>query len=748
MKNVLDRQKSAMSLDRTQQQTPHDLQQSQELSLLHTRPPTEVPGIRVERFLGSGAYGEVWVGVDRNTGRRVAIKFYAHKQGVDWSLLSREVEKLVFLSADRYVVQLLEVGWDAEPPFYVMEYLENGSLDDLLRSGGALPTTAAVELFTEICRGLSHAHGKGVLHCDLKPANILLDQDHKPRLADFGQSRLSSEQTPALGTLFFMAPEQADLSSVPDVRWDVYALGAILHCLLTGDPPFRTTETLSLLDTAVDLPDRLARYRHALQTSPGLDDQRLSKLDNPLRELMERCLAIDPQQRFANVQEVLSSLEQRQRAQQMRPMLAFGLVFPLLMLLVMSFFGWRGYHRALFDTESLAERRAIENNQFAAQLAAERVAAEIERDFDIVSDEAARTAFNEYFDAVRTHSLLPQLANPRLEEAALAQLQEEFSSDSKREDLNNYLVRRLRRYKQHPKLASMFVLNAEGTMLAAAYEGDEVSQSVARNFAYRSYFHGGPIDLPKETRITAIRPIQETHLSAVFQSSTTKKWKVAISTPIWRDVPDSEEEQVAGLLVVTLNLGDFDFFKTIQKQGAERLAVLVDGRPGDHTGVILQHPLFDTMLSSNQTLPNGFQKSRVPLQADGTLPQDLYVDPLGQTDFGEAYARSWLAAAAPVRSVNNEGPMGGENGSGLVVLVQEDYLAVISPVRQLGQRLVREGLLALAVVVLVTVLLWYLVLRIVREPPRTPRPIPSVVTRVSTPIHAETTILAQRPAKH
>ncbi len=131
----------------------------------------------------------------------MAIKFYAHRGGLDWSLLSREVEKLAFLFADRYVVQLLDVGWDAEPPYYVMEYLERGSLEDLLRREGRLAVEQAVELFRDVAVGLVHAHGKGVLHCDLKPANVLLDQDTKPRLADFGQSRLSHEQTPALGTL-------------------------------------------------------------------------------------------------------------------------------------------------------------------------------------------------------------------------------------------------------------------------------------------------------------------------------------------------------------------------------------------------------------------------------------------------------------------------------------------------------------------------------------------------------------------
>ena len=728
-----------MSHDFTQQQSPADEERSQQLSVQHTRPPTEVPGYRMERFLGAGAYGEVWVGVDRNTGRQVAIKFYAHKRGVDWQLLAREVEKLVFLSADRYVVQLLEVGWDAEPPYYVMEFLENGSLEDLLRTNGTMPVNEAVEMFTDICQGLSHAHGKGVLHCDLKPANILLDQDQKPRLADFGQSRLSSEQTPALGTLFYMAPEQADLAAVPDARWDVYALGAILHCLLAGSPPFREEETIAKIDSAVDLPDRLARYRTAIQSAPApLAHRRIAGMDRALVDILERCLAVDPEERFANVQEVLSALSARQRQRQMRPVLAFGFAFPILLLIVMAFFGWRGYHQALRDTEVLAKRRAVENNRFAAQLAAERVAAEIERYFEIASQEAHRESLNEHFDAVRQHPLLSQLVSVPMESLKLARLQEEFSADSKRSDMESYLERRLRRYRRHPKLASMFVLNAEGTMLAAAY-AEEAAPAVAKNFAYRSYFHGGMADLPADTRPPSVKPVRETHLSAVFQSSTTKKWKVAVATPIWRDVPDSEMEQVAGLLVVTLNLGDFEFFKAIQSEEKDRLAVLIDGRPGDHTGVILQHPLFDQVLEHDPALPTSFQNCRVDLQTGGTLAGDEYDDPLGKIPQGQAFARSWLAAAAPVRSVNGDDTPGAPKTSGLVVLVQEDYLAVISPVRKLGERLAREGLFALAVVILVTIMLWFAVLRIVRSQRTTSRVIINS-PRTSTPVPLDTTL--------
>ena len=124
-----------MSIDPTEIQGGVERRRASEMSLQRGRPPTQVPGYEPERFLGVGAYGEVWVAVERNTGRRVAIKFYAHRGGLDWSLLSREVEKLAFLFADRYVVQLLGVGWDADPPYYIMEYLEQGSLADRIAAG-------------------------------------------------------------------------------------------------------------------------------------------------------------------------------------------------------------------------------------------------------------------------------------------------------------------------------------------------------------------------------------------------------------------------------------------------------------------------------------------------------------------------------------------------------------------------------------------------------------------------------------
>ncbi|MBC7855652.1 MAG: protein kinase, partial [Pirellulaceae bacterium] len=441
-------------IEYTQTQSPADEARSKDLSLHRTKPPTDVPGYQITRFLGAGAYGEVWAGQDRNTGRKVAIKFYAHRRGVDWSLLHREVEKLVFLSADRYVVQLLQVGWDADPPFYVMEYVENGSLEDLLNRRGTFSAADATEMFREIGVGLVHAHGRGVLHCDLKPANILIDQDGKPRLADFGQSRLSHEQKPALGTLFYMAPEQADLKAVPDARWDVYALGAIFYCLLIGRPPHRHDHSVSRIETATDLEERLARYRQLIQESPvPQEHRRIRGVDSRLAEVIERCLAPNPENRFANVQEVLDALINRERAAARQKMMAVGLIGPLLVLLVAGIFSWGGYQRAVGDTEVEIRKWAHENNEFAARLAAEKVTSEIGKYYLIVRSEALESEMHVKLEPLLgppvSTELMPLMQKLRDQEASEDEkkmARAAFLSHPQRQELNDYMQQRLNIY--------------------------------------------------------------------------------------------------------------------------------------------------------------------------------------------------------------------------------------------------------------------------------------------------------------
>lgn len=724
-----------MSADVTEQQSDDDKQRSRDLSLRSTQPPTQAPGYEAQRLLGTGAYGEVWVGRDLNTGRQVAIKFYAHRRSVDWSLLSREVEKLVFLSADRYVVQLLDVGWDADPPYYVMEYIENGSLDELLRRQGTLPTVDAVELWSEICMGLAHAHGKGVLHCDLKPANILLDADNRPRLADFGQSRLSHEQRPALGTLFYMAPEQADLQAVPDVRWDVYAMGAILYCLLVGLPPHRNDDSVTHIDTAGDLADRLARYRKLIMTAPlPSEHRRISGMDRALADIIDRCLAPNPADRFANVQELLDALHSRSQARARRPLFVLGFAGPLILLSAMLFFGFRGYEQALGETANVAQQAAVENNTFAAQLAAEKVTVKIANFFDLCRQEAARAELTEQMNPVTQLGSLATLNRSLSTDNEITAARAEFVADQRRAALNSYLDRRLEKYRtaaakdpRAPKFASIFVVDRFGTQLAVVFDEDAVASNIGRNVAHRSYFSGIP-EVPEFPRATVNpRHIEQTHLSNVFQSSSTRRWKVAISTPLVDD-----KNEFNGVFVLTVNVSDFELVGAATS--ADHFPVLVDGRQGESGGTILHHPLYEELQESASKLPKEFFEKRVPAEVlDGTSVKQKnggnYQDPLGEHPLGaEKFKRPWIAVAAPVKL-----PDASQADTGLVVLMQEDYRRVIAPVQQLGRRLLREGLIALAAVVALSVGLWWFVIRLFREPKQQIRQTPSNSSQ-STPM--------------
>ena len=726
-----------MSSDFTQQQTVGELRQAERLSLQATVPPAEVPGVRIERLIGQGAFGQVWMGRDLNTGREVAIKFYLHRGGVNWSLLGREVKHLVNMSTGRFIVQVLTVGWEAEPPYYVMEYLENGSLEDLLRRRGRLSVNEAVALFREIAEGLNYAHGKGVLHCDLKPANILLDHDWRPRLADFGQSRMSHEQSPSLGTLFFMAPEQADLSASADARWDVYALGAILYTMLVGTPPYRNPDVVESLDSATSLPARLERYRSVILESPfPKQHHRLPGVDKSLYLIVDRCLARQPNERYANVQQVLEDIARRDSSRFRRPLYLLGIVGPLLLMMMMMLFFVRGISLAKRESLERVEQWALRSNEFAAKFAARTLESEIASLFRTVTDESERGKLGTLLSAAiaDNQEFLNALVAGRETEAQRSA----FLRSATRMELEQYISQRLGLlanrvpYKEQVALfSSLFVLDAQGNNLGISFleSEDRLEQSpVAHNFAYRSYFTGERADaLPSQPHRG---PTTHAHFSASFRSTSTGKWKVGISCPVWQDAPDSDSEppsetssearEPLGVLVLTINLGDFQLLAgDAHEDGTNRLAVLVDGREGHQQGTLLQHPLLSKLTArgsserNSSMLPPIDPRQLAQLRTDGLRN---YLDPAARHPQGQLYDGEWIAAIEQV-SLPSLDKVHSGTGTDLWVLVQERASRAREPVHQLGNRLQNESMIALVTVVLVICVLWYFVFRLreVRE---------------------------------
>ena len=686
-----------MSSDPTEIQGGMERRRASEMSLQRGHPPTQVPGYEPERFLGVGAYGEVWVAAERNTGRRVAIKFYAHRGGLDWSLLSREVEKLAFLFAARYVWQLLGVGWDADPPYYIMEYLENGSLADRI-ARGPVPAAEAVSLVRDVAVGLVHAHGKGVLHCDLKPANVLLDQDGKPRLADFGQSRLSTEQAPALGTMFYMAPEQASLDAVPDARWDVYALGALLYCMLTGGPPYRTGKTLDAFERTPELNDRLAHYRKTIEQAPLLTAHRKVRgVDAMLAAIVDRCLEVDPEHRYANVQEVLDALDRRASRLARRPTMILGAIGPALLLAVVSWFAWQGFSAAVSQSDEALTDRALEPNSFAAKYVAQTTAHEIEQRYQMVEGVAASKPFRRLLATTlakpELHKLLVQLSDPKLGAVELESLRKAFRDRPERRELQREfasLVPPMTPEHEEERAASWFFCDANGVSTLRIPEGP----TLGKNFAWRTFFHGGPYEMPEIWRPAPDKHLTATTLSNVFRSQATSQWIVAVCTPVY-DV--SRERKFLGVVAITVEVGRFiQFFDT-----PSQFAVLIDNRAGPHKGVVLQHPLFDKLLAAAPKLPDRFKDYYVSADHLPNTPwrEEHYRDPLADDPEGAAFDRRWLAQMQPVRVRDQD--------TGWIVIVQESYdTAIGATLDKLTHGLVQSGLIALGLVALVMAGLW------------------------------------------
>jgi eukaryotic-like serine/threonine-protein kinase len=209
---------------------------------------------RIESALGSGASANVFAAFDTTLQRRVAVKVLHPALAADGSFLRRfraEAQSAAAL-ANAHVLAVHDWGEDAQGPFLVLEFLGGGSLRDMLDEGTLLTLSQAVSVGAQAAEGLAYAHGRGFVHRDVKPANLLFDEEGRLRVADFGLARALAEASltePAgttVGTARYAAPEQA-LGNRVDGRADVYSLALVLYEAVTGVVPFTADTTISTL---------------------------------------------------------------------------------------------------------------------------------------------------------------------------------------------------------------------------------------------------------------------------------------------------------------------------------------------------------------------------------------------------------------------------------------------------------------------------------------------------------------------
>lgn len=669
--------------DPTPRMTAADETRARDLSLTRVRPPVRVPGYEQEAFVGHGAYGEVWRAVDSNSGQKVAIKFYTRRGGLDWSALAREVEKLRYLFTDRYIVQLIKVGWESDPPYYVMEYMENGSLEDLLRDG-PVPVHDAVAYFRDIATALVNAHNRGILHCDLKPANVLLDYDGKPRLADFGQSRLTNEMSPALGTLFYMAPEQADLEATPDAKWDVYALGAVMYRMLTGAPPHRDEAGATAVLKAGAIDAQLAEYRRMIAAAPvPTAHRKVEGVDAGLAAIVDKCLDVRPSHRYPNPQAVLTALDAWSVAQVRRPLLWLtGAGFAVLMMIV-ALVGTVLFLNTISVAEAGVLERAVEGNQFAARAEASQFAMEIQQRWRILAREAR--------DPRLRQALAPRKPLPPADAAALDAWLKERKDQYDGE------------FDENARSSLWIALDRDGFQRATS------SSSANRDkpYAYRDYFNGSGKDDADRTRVGG-DIIKGPHRSLVYRRTSTGTWAVTFSVPVRGD-----GDEPAGVLAMTVDLKN----KSRSETGRERLSVLVDTRPdgSGRRGVVLRHPYIDDFTGDAKALPLHYADAVVAAtDADrNELPNATdYADPVG----GE-FAHRWLAATE--RVMVRDGP-GRPEFSGWVIVIQEKRDDALKPIARLKQRFAIGAAIAVGFFVLLIVLVWVGMMYVLDSSSRSP----------------------------
>jgi predicted Ser/Thr protein kinase len=256
---------------------------------------------RVERELGRGGMGVVYRATEIATGEAVALKVLSREFALEPDYVKRfkrETEALDRLDHPN-IVRVFRVGEHEGLHYYAMDFVEGRSLGAMLSGGDRLGVERALDLAIEVATALGHAHKAGIIHRDIKPGNILLDREGKPKLTDFGIARLTyatrmTRTGDIVGTPEYMSPEQAKGSAV-DAPSDVYSLGVVLYELLTGKVPFEGATALEIIK------------KHQYEQPANIRELNRAVHDGLARVVM-KMLAKEPKERYKSAEQVATAL--------------------------------------------------------------------------------------------------------------------------------------------------------------------------------------------------------------------------------------------------------------------------------------------------------------------------------------------------------------------------------------------------------------------------------------------------------
>ncbi len=282
-------------------------------------PPSHVPGYRIESTLGFGGMGTVYLARQLSLDRPVALKVMSRRYSGDPVFAARFTREAFAAARMNHpnVVQIFDIGEAEGQRFFSMEYVPGRSLADHVKFDGKLDPETAVGYVLQAARGLKHAHDLGLIHRDVKPDNLLLNDQGVVKVADMGLVKtpqaapgdddLDAGPAPApaamtgarmaLGTPAYMSPEQCRDAAAVDHRADIYSLGCTLYVLVTGRTPFEGSTAVALMT------------KHAYE--PILPPELLvNRVPKELSAVILRMMAKSADDRFATMAEVIRTLEQ------------------------------------------------------------------------------------------------------------------------------------------------------------------------------------------------------------------------------------------------------------------------------------------------------------------------------------------------------------------------------------------------------------------------------------------------------